>query len=156
MKALFLLLIYPIIFNIADFRQEGSTEEAIQTINELLKESDEASGFHSLDLFSKRKLGDRNNTFTDEMGIHFEELVSYENNETEERFFEYSDLKKLVILKGEKAKYGSSYVGDYQILMHYKQVGRLIIVGISSENLKSFVESVQVLAPAIKKVKYPS
>jgi len=153
MKQSLLLIIFIAVFCKVGNSQPATKKEALQAINDLIKETEEASGFHSLDLIGYRKLGDRQKSIADENGIHFEEE---KGDDKIDQYYKFADLKKVVILEGEKAKYGPSYFGDHQMLLHFKQVGRLIIIGISAENVKSFEKAIRFLAPKIKKINYVS
>ena len=98
-------------------------------------------------------MGDKEKMRADEINIYCEQEIN-EKGKKKDRAFAHKDLKKMVVLKGEKAKYGASYVDDFQILIHYKQMGKLVSVGIDTKNLESFIEAVKIVAPNIKKVTY--
>jgi len=135
------------------FSQEINKTKALETINTLIKENETSKGFHSLDLFALKMMGDKEKIRADKTNIYCEQEIN-KKGKKKDRTFAHKDIKKMVVLRGEKAKYGTSYVDDFQILIHYKQMGKLVIVGIDTKNLESFIEAIKIIAPNIKKVTY--
>lgn len=135
------------------FSQEMDTTKALEIINTQIKETKTSKGFHALDLFAHKKMGAKDKIRADETNIYCEQEMN-KKGEKKDRIFAHKDIKKMVILKGEKAKYGASYVDDFQVLIHYKQMGKLVIVGIDAMNLERFIEAIKTIAPNIKKVTY--
>ena len=153
MKSTVLSILCLLFYTSVTFSQELTKSEALETINKLIKENNTSKGFHALDLFAIKEMGDKDKIRADETNIYCEQKIN-DSGKIKDRVFAHKDLKKMVVLKGEKANYGRSYVDDFQILIHYKQMGKLVIVGIDTENLEPFIEAVKIVAPNIKKVTY--
>ncbi|WP_350293974.1 hypothetical protein [uncultured Croceitalea sp.] len=152
MKSIILSILCLLFYPSTAFTQKLTNSKAAQTINKLIKENNTSKGFHSLDLFALKKMGDKNKVKADDTNIYCEQEIR--KGKMKDRIFPHKDIKKIVVLNGKKASYGVSYVDDFQVLIHYKQMGKLVIVGIDAKNLDFFIEAVKTVAPNIKKVTY--
>ena len=133
------------------FAQELTQDNALNIVNETLQETEGSGGLHSLDMFSMKHLGERSKILADDWGIHYEQVYS---DEKKDKILSYDELKKIVVLIKEKAQYGPHWIGDYHLLLHSKKVGKLLIVGVTEEQLYPFINALKVLAPNMKKVNH--
>lgn len=154
MKRLLIIGLLILIFPYKTFGQIDLVEQ----FNSFIKPTELAQGFHAVDLFTTKKISEKKKIYADEEGIHFALVLTEGTNESPEKnkdmFFKFKDIKKLVILPKDKALYGHKFVDDFQVLVHFKQIGRLMIIGLNEKRVEPFIALIKLIQPKLKKVTY--
>jgi len=68
----------------------------------------------------------------------------------------HADIKKLSIGKVNRdSVFGKASKGDYEIVVFYKGLGKLIILNVGPDDIDPLINAVRVLSPSLKKIKDP-
>lgn len=128
----------------------AGTSQALSDFRTLIQPTETAAGFHSLEMPKLREFSDSVPVTVDEKCLRFAIVTG---NGDKELCREHGDIKKLVIVPLKDDWYGKSFPGDYLVMVHYRGVGKLILLSLDAANVDPFISAVRILSPSLKKVK---
>ncbi len=126
--------------------------EALATFERVIVPTDRAAGFHSLEMPKQRNFSPDVPITVDSECLRFA-IVKASRDEPVCR--RHADIKKVSIAPTRDDWYGKTFPGDYNIVVSYKGLGRLIVLTLSAEDVDPFLDAVRVLSPSLTKIKDP-
>ena len=130
--------------------QSMTAEEALEAFQRIIVPTENAAGFHSLEMPKLRKFSADAPIVADSECLRLA-IVTDAGDKPICR--KHVDIRKIVIVPLRDDWYKKAFPGDYQIFVHYKGLGKLIILSLSSEDVDPFISAVSVLSPSLNKVK---
>ena len=131
--------------NAADNRM--SAEDALKEFQRVIVPTEEAAGFHSLEMPKLRKFSEEVPIVADTECLRFAIVTGAGDKEMCRK---HADIKKITVVPLKDDWYKKSFPGDYQILVNYKGLGKLIILSVLAEDVDPFISAVKVLSPSLK------
>ncbi len=147
--AALLTLIALVVSSSAVATDTHDTAEALSDFRTLIQPTETAAGFHSLEMPKLRQFSESVPITVDEECLRFAIVTG---NGDKQICREHVDIKKLVIAPLKNDWYGKSHPGDYLVIVHYRGLGKLVLLSLDAANVDPFVSAVRVLSPSLKKV----
>ncbi len=123
---------------------------AVEAFQRIITPTENAAGFHSLEMPKLRDFSPDVPITVDAECLRFAIVTG---NGDRSMCRKHVDIRKMTIAPMKDDWYGKSHPGDYQILVNYKGLGKLIILTVSTEDVDPFINAVRVLSPSLKKIK---
>ena len=127
-----------------------SAEEALSEFQRIIVPTEEAAGFHSLEIPKLRKFSKDVPIAADAECLRLAIVTEARDKPICRR---HDEIQKIVIVPLRDDWYRKAYPGDYQVMVHYKGLGKLIVLSLSAGDVDPFIDAVRVLSPMLKKVK---